>query len=475
MATGDGWTDLDDFDGIFCKKHKNCLPNEYCMDCGACLDKNSSSAIFKGDMFTHPCSYCFYERDTENSKDDAICTPLVTCSTDVDASKKGEDFEGAGFQCFDACKSNGLSAEDECPKFPGCDEEACANTDKLWGNGVCNSECAACPEWQVEPFDGTDCDDRENQFEVGQTFAGNKDLLCSFVNNGYLSVKYSIPMKATMTVTDVKGSRVTLEFAYEQVEGVDADYQDIARTLTINAVETSAVKWEGSPSVIDDASVMRFDKLIGTLGKSEDQKSKDNPEGMFITVRAYSDADLPEGSHMDCDELMMPMGKPSKDKPSKEPTNPPDGLKGMALCAAFDKKNCKANDAAKRGECVWDGSAQKGKGYCMWKPSEEAPTQEQCLEDGGGFLYIKGKGDATNWKKQDARNATPCGCLLKCQTDYVRKGPYVAFTLETGTKKGKDYAKCTCWRTLKKVNKAAGGEFQTGSVIPGYIAAWMKK
>merc|ERR1719192_459453 len=172
MATGDGWHDLPDFGGIFCKKHSNCLPNQYCMDCDVCLDKFASDTVFKGDMFTHPCSYCFFERDEENQGDDAICQPLVSCSADMDASFRDADDTGdAPMVCIDTCRAEEMGINGECPTFPGCDSEACKDTDALWGNGVCNSECAACPEWQGTPFDGTDCDGRELQLVEGQHYA----------------------------------------------------------------------------------------------------------------------------------------------------------------------------------------------------------------------------------------------------------------------------------------------------------------
>merc|ERR1719461_1163044 len=151
------------------------------------------------------------------------------------------------------------------------------------------------------------------------------------------------------------------------------------------------------------------------------------------------------------------MVKNRPETPSPDPSGEPGEVTktGMALCTTFDKKNCKAHYDAKKGNCVFDGAGKGGKGMCGWVP-EDPPEQTECTESGGGYLYIKGKGDAVNWKKQQARNAEPCTCLLECQTKYESKGPYVAFT-------------------LKKVTKAAGGEFQTGSVIPGYLREWMKK
>merc|ERR1719383_1558693 len=111
------------------------------------------------------------------------------------------------------------------------------------------------------------------------------------------------------------------------------------------------------------------------------------------------------------------------------PATPAPGLSGMARCLAYDKKTCRGSSDAEDAECMWDTSADGGNGLCLWVPADP-PVQESCLEDGGGLLNIKGKGDVTNWKRQEARNATPCACLLECQTKYARKGPYMAFTLE---------------------------------------------
>jgi len=478
LATGDKWHENDAFDGIFCTKHEQCQPNEYCMDCKACLALHEDGDIFQKDALKHPCGNCMYGRDVANKADDGQCMPNVECNI----------VEGQ-MNCKNRCALEEIGIKGNCPKFPGCKntcpKDVGLDKNNIWGDGDCNFECAGCPSWQTEEaFDGGDCDDRDSVLEADMEFEftgkdGMINMVC--VNHYNNQVLYKVENIFEMFIKEVQGSKFEMVITYKQKSASDSQFaikQPVK--LTVKGIEESVTEWTGQVTEVDKKTPLKIIGFTGTMGKDKEQYGSDsNPEGFFVTVTPEAGAD-----GWNCKEFLMPMTGKAGDNGGGN-TGESDEMKA---CKAKSKNQCD------KDECKWFSTALPyrtpfcekkenkkekeckklaKKGACLHTPNR-APERGQCfLED--PKVFIKGKAYTEKFQGDEARNMQPCDCTDWCLLNYGQENQkYVAMSLrKEENNKGKLVAFCDCFHSVKKLiarPDKKGKTIVTGNLVGGFLS-----